>query len=111
MDQAFLLWAINRVVRSVKIRNQYSLKSIKQAHDQLAFPGRAVHKDNIFQCCKCPDISRTSLEVNSRFICMYESPSRDFVNEHFICLLIVGGRACLKVIYVSGAKLEPKNLI
>src|SRR6266581_4597604 len=79
MNQALLLGTRQRVISTIKVRNQNAFIISEQFSQEFSFSRRFVHKYNFFKACKYPYISFSFFELDLCFISMYKTTRYQFV--------------------------------
>src|SRR5271166_1462181 len=88
MDKAFLLRAINGIIRRVKIRHQNSREILEHRLNGAAFPRWSIEICNLLHTRKDPYIPVSSLDAYTRFVDMQQTTTAKPFQNTLICAAV-----------------------
>src|SRR5690349_15379486 len=89
MDQALLLRAVDRVVGSVEVGDQYALEVLEQLLEEVALPSRAVQEDDLLGTGEHADVARAGLQLHLRFVDVQRRPGEDLIKQSPVAASVV----------------------
>src|SRR6516225_8345663 len=72
MDQAFLLFATDRIIRRIKIGDQYTVETTQKLLGNLPFTGSRPKVDHFLHAREYPHVTAATFSTQVSFISMYE---------------------------------------
>src|ERR1700690_2465481 len=89
MNQAFLLWARNGVVRRVEVSDEHTAESVQHLVKKLTFSRRSIHVSNVEKAGENPNVTGFRNEFHLRFVGMYEAACHQLLDDLLVGAFVV----------------------